>query len=135
LCRANAIEQIVEDERRCASSGYAFDEAWIRRLAAAHYERGYNPRGVERQLRAGESAPDRTEALKAVDVPTVIVHGDADQLIAVSGSRALAQAIPNADLRIFPGMGHELPIPLWPTFVELIAGNAVRASEVGAAEA
>jgi pimeloyl-ACP methyl ester carboxylesterase len=130
--RADAIEQMVENERRCASSSHAFDEAWNRALAAASFDRGYNPQGVDRQFRAGESAPDRTEALAAVEVPALIVHGDADQLIDVSGSHALAQAIPHAELQIFPGMGHELPAPLWPTLVELITGNAVRADEVAA---
>jgi pimeloyl-ACP methyl ester carboxylesterase len=131
--RAEAIEQMVAAERRCESSGYAFDEAWIRELAVAMYDRGYNSQGIERQMRASESARDRTEALAAVDVPTLILHGDADQLIDVSGSRALAQTIRHADLHIFPGMGHELPVALWPVLIELIAGNTVRAGEVDTA--
>ncbi|HEY1584656.1 MAG TPA: alpha/beta hydrolase, partial [Polyangia bacterium] len=35
-----------------------------------------------------------------------------------------ARAIPGATLRVFPGMGHDLPAALWPTFADAIANNA-----------
>ena len=40
---------------------------------------------------------------------------------------ATARAIPDAELIAIPGMGHDMPKELWPTFVDAIAKNAERA--------
>jgi pimeloyl-ACP methyl ester carboxylesterase len=53
---------------------------------------------------------DRTEALKAVTVPTLVLHGQADPLVHVSGGEATAAAMPNAKLKTYEGMGHDLPM-------------------------
>jgi pimeloyl-ACP methyl ester carboxylesterase len=42
----------------------------------------------------------------AIHVPTLILHGDADALIPVASSEALAAAIPGARLITYPGVGH-----------------------------
>jgi pimeloyl-ACP methyl ester carboxylesterase len=122
--REEAIEQYLQDESFCASHAYGFDTAWIRELGGLIWDGCYYPEGIPRQLDAIWRSRDRTAALGAVTAPTLIIHGDADQLIDVSGSHALAQALPHATLRIFPGMGHELPSPLWPELVREITGNA-----------
>jgi len=51
-----------------------------------------------------------------------VMHGEADPLIGVSGGRATATAIPGSRLVTFPGMGHDIPEPLWPRFVDEISG-------------
>ncbi len=43
-----------------------------------------------------------------------MIHGDADRMIALSGGRATARAIPGADLHVIAGMGHDLPRENWP---------------------
>ena len=60
-------------------------------------------------------------------LPVAVLHGTHDPLIRPSGGRATARAVPGARLRLFKGMGHDLPRELWPTFVEEIAANAARA--------
>jgi pimeloyl-ACP methyl ester carboxylesterase len=61
-------------------------------------------------------------------VPTLVVHGDADRLIDQSGGKATAAAVPNAELLIIPGMGHDLPRGTWAPVVEAIARNARRSA-------
>ena len=56
-----------------------------------------------------------------LDLPTLVLHGEADPLIAVSGGAATAAAIPGARLVTYPGMGHDLPDALWPDFVDRIS--------------
>lgn len=73
-------------------------------------------------------AGDRTEALRGVTVPTVVIHGELDPLINVSGARATAAAIPDAELVVIPDMAHDLPEPAWPVIVDAITKNARRAS-------
>lgn len=55
--------------------------------------------------------------VRNIDVPTLVLHGEADPLITVSGGAATAAAIPGARLVIYPGMAHDLPEALWPSFV------------------
>jgi pimeloyl-ACP methyl ester carboxylesterase len=74
---------------------------------------------------------DRTDRLGAVRCPTVVVHGAAEPLVAVSGGEATARAIPDAELVIIPDMGHELPRALFPQLVDVVMRNIRRASMVG----
>ncbi|MCX4751397.1 alpha/beta fold hydrolase [Kitasatospora sp. NBC_01287] len=90
------------------------------------YDRAYRPDGSLRQLFAVRSSPDRTEGLRRVGVPTLVVHGDADPLIEPSGGKATAAAVPDAELWLIPGVGHELPRALWPELAARIARNAER---------
>ncbi len=70
---------------------------------------------------------DRSEALGAVEVPTVVIHGDSDPLIQPEGGRATAQAIAGAELDMVEGMGHDLPVELYERFSDRIAGLVQRA--------
>jgi pimeloyl-ACP methyl ester carboxylesterase len=79
-----------------------------------------NPAGFARQLAAVYVSGDRTEALRSLDVPTLVVHGEEDPLIPMSGGRATAAAIPGAELWTIPGMGHDLPRAMWPELIRRI---------------
>jgi pimeloyl-ACP methyl ester carboxylesterase len=53
------------------------------------------------------SEHDRAEALAAIaHVPALVVVGEEDRLCPVSHSRAIADALPQAELVLFPGAGH-----------------------------
>ena len=55
------------------------------------------------------SETDFTQDLKKFDVPTLILHGDADQMVPISASAlATAKLIPTAKLKVYPGAGHGL---------------------------
>ena len=45
----------------------------------------------------------------------------------MSGGEATATAIPGASLLVIPGMGHDLPTPLWNTIADAIVANAQKA--------
>jgi pimeloyl-ACP methyl ester carboxylesterase len=125
--RAGFAEFVVGTWRVIGSPGFDPDEEALRARAAAIYDRGIHPDGTARQLVAILASGDRTEALRRLDVPTVVIHGTDDPLIDVSGGEATAAAIPGARLELIRGMGHDLPRQLWPRFVDLIAENAARA--------
>ncbi len=72
------------------------------------------------------ASPDRTERLRSLDVPALVIHGGDDALVDVSGGRATAEAIPGAELAVLDGMGHDLPRLLWPEIASLIAGLVQR---------
>ncbi len=59
------------------------------------------------------SETDLTEDLKKIDVPTLIVHGDDDQIVPIAASALLAVKIaPKATLKIYEGAAHGLPTTL-----------------------
>jgi len=64
------------------------------------------------------------EALKSIDVPTLVIHGSADPLMPVKHGIYTAQVIPGAKLLIINELGHELPPAVWSQVVEAIAHHA-----------
>jgi pimeloyl-ACP methyl ester carboxylesterase len=125
--RADAIANAVAGSRVIGSPGFPVDDAERLRRATSKYDRAYRPFGTLRQYAAAAASPDRTAALRGVTVPTVVIHGDSDPLIDVSGGRATAAAVPGAELVIVPGMGHDLPRDAWPEIVDAIVRTAKRA--------
>jgi pimeloyl-ACP methyl ester carboxylesterase len=123
-----AVERRVRVFADIGSPGFEQDLDELRRVTALAHRRDPAARdGRRRQHRAVRAAGDRTAALGAVAVPTVVVHGTADVMCAPSGGRATAAAVPGARLELVEGMGHDLPPGAWPRLVDAIAGNARRA--------
>jgi pimeloyl-ACP methyl ester carboxylesterase len=100
------------------------DEALDRARAERTFERGLNPAGVGRQLRAILASGSRKERLHAVKAPTLVIHGTVDPLVHPMGGKDTAASIPGAKLLMIEGMGHALPIPLWPQVIEAIDKHA-----------
>ncbi|MFD4640083.1 alpha/beta fold hydrolase [Lentzea sp. NPDC058436] len=125
--RATAIAAEARLHRVIGSpGGETSDEELTRRATVAH-DRAHHPAGMFRQLAANATAPDRTEALRTVRVPTAVIHGEDDPLVNVSGGRAVAAAVPGAELTVIPGMGHDLPEFAWERIVDAVVANAARA--------
>jgi pimeloyl-ACP methyl ester carboxylesterase len=126
--RTEAMDRAVMVDRVIGSPRYPANEAIVRERAGRAWDRNHDPKGVARQLLALMAQADRTEKLRQLSVPTVVIHGEADPLVDVSGGQATAAAIPNARLLIIEGMGHDLPVELWPRLSDAIVDNTARAS-------
>jgi pimeloyl-ACP methyl ester carboxylesterase len=122
-----AGEASVNAAKAIGSPGFPLDEDKARARGVAAFERSRRPMGFLRQFAAIIASGDRTEGLRTVKVPTLVIHGEADPLLDVSGGKATAAAIPDSRLLIIPGMGHDLPPGAWPEIVDAIADNAARA--------
>jgi pimeloyl-ACP methyl ester carboxylesterase len=126
LDREGYIEDHLETYRTIGSRAFDFEAEHKRARANRCFDRGIHPAGSARQLAAIMAAPDRTPALRALRVPTTVIHGEADPLVNISGGRATAAAIPDAELITLPGMGHDLPRELWPQIIAAIVENSAR---------
>jgi pimeloyl-ACP methyl ester carboxylesterase len=115
--------------RVIGSPGFERDEEDFERLARTSFRRGINPSGTGRQLAAIVGAGDRTRTLERIEAPTLVIHGDKDRMISVSGGKATAKAIPGAKLEVIEGMGHDLPRGAWGRIADAIAANGARAGE------
>jgi pimeloyl-ACP methyl ester carboxylesterase len=127
------MDRIAKVFTMIGSAGYPPDENELRERAGMAYDRGINPAGTGRQLAAIIASGDRSPLLAQIRAPTLVIHGDADKLVAPSGGRATARAIPGARLITIPGMGHDLPRAVWPRVVDAIVENAGRARQPQAA--
>jgi non-heme chloroperoxidase len=57
------------------------------------------------------SETDLTEDLKRFDVPTLIIHGDDDQIVPFADSAPLSsKLVPDAELKVYPGAPHGLMV-------------------------
>jgi pimeloyl-ACP methyl ester carboxylesterase len=112
VTRDEVIQKMLQAFRAVASPRYPNDENEVAARAGRAYDRSYDPIGVARQRRAWVASGDRTERLRHLDVPTLVIHGVADRMCDVSGGRATAEAIPGAELVLIEGMGHNLPLGL-----------------------
>ena len=100
------------------------DEALDPARARRTYERGLNPPGVGRQLRAILASGSRKARLRSVKAPTLVIHGTVDPLVNPEGGKDTAASIPGAKLVMIEGMGHALPIPMWPEIIDAIDKHA-----------
>ena len=121
----------IKNARIIGSPAHPWTDDEIRDRVISEHARAFNPPGVARQMAAVRGDGDRTAALAGLKIPVVVLHGADDPLLPKVGGEATAAAIPGAELRIVPGMGHDLPPGLHDTFVEAIAAAAARA-KVGA---
>jgi pimeloyl-ACP methyl ester carboxylesterase len=68
--------------------------------------------------------------LQKLQIPSLIIHGDIDPLVPLECGVATAEAIPDSTLKIFKGMGHTLPVQLWPQIIDEIAELTKQAKAV-----
>ncbi|HYO59584.1 alpha/beta hydrolase [Archangium sp.] len=130
--REEAIERSVKMFQVIGSPGFPFDAERVQRLAALSYDRCYDPDGVTRQIVAIFASGSRKQALAAVKVPTLVIHGKEDPLVPVEGGIDTAQSIPGAELLLIDGMGHDLPREMLPRFIEAISTHAHRVTPLSA---
>lgn len=114
--------------RTIGSPGFPFNEEEIRAKVGRAYDRSFYPPGSARQMVAVLSSGSRKEALAGVKAPTLVIHGRDDCLIPLAGGEDTAKSVPNAELLIIDGMGHDLPKDAWPTMIDAICANTARAN-------
>jgi pimeloyl-ACP methyl ester carboxylesterase len=110
--------------REVASPDYPFDEdaarEWIEREADS------GPRDAKAQSRQ-VGAPWHGPKLRELHKPVLVLHGDQDPILRLSAARATAKAIDGARLVVLPGVGHDLPAPLWSVIADEVRQLADRA--------
>jgi pimeloyl-ACP methyl ester carboxylesterase len=125
--REEMIGGRLKSNRVVGSPDFPTSDAELRQRAEEAFDRNFDPEGGARQFAAVLASPDRTADLAGVRVPTLVIHGAEDPLIQVSGGRATAAAIPDAELLVINGMGHDLPRQLWAQVVERISTHIASA--------
>lgn len=127
--RQDQVAFNMQTWRIIGSPAYPYSDDYLKDFTRAILERGIHRPGVARQMAAVLTAPSRVGDLARVSAPTLVIHGDADPLVRVESGIDTANAIPNAQLKIIPGMGHDLPPELIDEVVADIAQHIRHTSQ------
>lgn len=122
--RAAYIEGAATWAVWCSKKHFDLDDA--KQRAAREYDRSFYPEGSHRQLAAIYASGDRSDALRALKCPTLVIHGRDDTLLTPSGGERTAELVPASTFMFISDMGHDCPRPLWPVFVDAISAHARR---------
>ena len=128
LDRESWLAHRVATEHIWASPAEWSEES-SRAKGALQYDYGVQPAQTMHQYNAIMQSPPREDALRAVELPTLVLHGSEDTLIHPSGGQRTAEVMPNATYVELDGMGHDLPAAYWAT----IAGHVSDHAGVGGA--
>ena len=126
--RADAIAAVVSTYRVLAGSRFPFDEETQRAIATTEYDRARDFAKRDNHARVLGKTGDRRSALAKLRVPTLVLHGQEDPMLPLAHGMATADAIPDARLVVYEGVGHEMPAPLRDEMLDAVAEH------VGAAE-
>jgi pimeloyl-ACP methyl ester carboxylesterase len=122
--RETLIRHSMQTWRLIGSPQYPPDEDILRAKVERSYDRSSYRHGLARQTLAIIASGSRVPLLRRIEAPTLVIHGAEDPLVPVAAGHDLARHISGARLSIIPGMGHDLPAPLLPTFSRLILQHA-----------
>jgi pimeloyl-ACP methyl ester carboxylesterase len=118
--RATVIAHALKGRRSYASTAWPFDETFWGELIGRNYDRMFYPEGSARQYAAIMASPPRTERLKSLNLPALVMHGTADMLLRVECGRHTAQCIAGSEYREIEGWGHDMPLGVIPIVVGTI---------------
>ena len=122
-----AIDRMIRVFNVISSKTYPPDPVHLRDMCARHIARANYPPGGARQLMAIAASDDRTYTVRKIKAPTLVLHGDEDQLVSpvcgMETAREIVYGGGKAKISIVKGMGHDLPVPLLPQIAEEIAAH------------
>jgi proline iminopeptidase len=119
-----ATDHALQLLQAIASPAYPTPEKHLRRRVARALRRNCCPAGTLRQMLAVAACGDRTDELRTITAPTLVIHGAADPMLPLACGVDTAQAILDARLEVIEGMGHDLPSQLMERLLALIDEHA-----------
>lgn len=125
--RAALVRHGVQTWQLIGSPGYPPPVEELQAKVERYIDRAHYPRGVARQTAAILAARSRRALLRGLKMPVQIIHGEADPLVPVGAAHDLARHIPGARLHLLPGVGHDIPAPLYAALASLLTSHAAAA--------
>ena len=124
------FEQLVQASMRLfralGGPGFPISDADLYERCARSIRRSYAPAGTGRQLLAIAASGDRSDDLRRIAVPTLVLHGADDPLLPLAHGVDCAKKIPGARFHVVPGMGHDLPPSLLPVLRDELLAHLQR---------
>lgn len=118
------VEHLMQTLQTIGSPAYPTPPRLLRERVLRSLKRNICPGGDVRQLLAIVCAADRSELLRRMTVPTLVIHGAADPLVPAAAGIDTAELVPGARFELIEGMGHDLPPQLIERLLALIEAHA-----------
>jgi pimeloyl-ACP methyl ester carboxylesterase len=118
--RAAVIAHTLNGHRAYASTAFAIDKQRAAEQVGRAYDRCYYPEGALRHWSAIIASPPRGKRLRALKLPSLVLHGTTDTLLPCAHGRYIADCIPGAEYREIEGWGHDIPRGVIPTLLGFI---------------
>ena len=118
------IEHAVDFLKTIGSPSYPTPEKHLRRRVTRAMRRNCCPGGAMRQMLAVAACGDRSDELRTITAPTLVIHGAADPMLPLACGVDTFHSIPDARLEVIEGMGHDLPVQLMERLLALIDEHA-----------
>ena len=128
---ATKEEQVESDilTRKLWANPDWYDPDQLRVFFTELHDRAFVPGGGMRQFNAAMGSPSRVEGLQALDIPTLVVHGENDTLLHIDHGRRTAELIPGAEFLEIEGMAHDFVYQVWPPLIEAMTALTARTFE------
>jgi pimeloyl-ACP methyl ester carboxylesterase len=118
--REDRVRHGMKLRQTIGSSAYPTPDDEMRTFVEKNVDRRWWPEGAARHYLSVLASGDRVDLLKAIKVPTLVLHGEADPLLPVDCGRDVAALVPGAEIEIWPGWGHDFPKVLIPKLIDRI---------------
>lgn len=119
------IKYMVDGWKLLNGSAHKFDEKRAHKLAETEIKRARNLLSMFNHalLKGGEELYGRSNEIK---IPYLIIHGSEDIVLPIEHAVAMNKIIPNSQLIILKGSGHEIHYAEWNKMIELIVEHTNR---------
>jgi pimeloyl-ACP methyl ester carboxylesterase len=124
IMSSTGARHLPRSERRGENGREGMTEAELHDL-------GFHLEAVPRQLTAIYASGDRSEQVRTIAVPTLVLHGEDDTVLPVAHGLHTHELILGSTYISYPGMGHSLPAELVSTFVSQMTDHFTAAAESG----
>ena len=119
--RAAVVDYLVGAWRILSGSAHPFDDAAIRLIASADFDRTPNILTTFNHATLGmDNLQGWLGRLQEIRSPTLVIHGTEDPVLPYAHGLALKTAISGAELLTLQGTGHELHRADWPVILNAI---------------
>lgn len=92
---------------------------------------GLHPESMPRQIMAILKSGDRSDEVRSISVPTLVLHGAEDTLIPPEHGEYTAELIEGSKYIVFQGMGHNLPADILPELTKSMVAHMQAESSTG----
>ena len=90
------------------SPKFPMPETDVRQRIGEAFDRSFYPAGTIKQMAAIMASGDRSDEVRRIVVPTLVIHGSADPLVPLKNGDDTANKVAGSEYTVIDGMGHDL---------------------------
>ena len=106
--RDDIVNHFVRVLATIGSPKFPMPEAELRQRIGEAFDRSFYPAGTIKQMAAIMASGDRSEEVRRITVPTLVIHGRDDPLVPLKNGEDTGKKVAGSEYTVIDGMGHDL---------------------------